>query len=120
MAVEDLYGKFSTGKKPTGDDFKELIDYRGAKGDKGDKGDVGAKGAQGDKGVQGDRGLQGAQGLKGDTGTAGAQGAKGDTGAGLTGTATAESALATDAELTVAVAKINSIIAKLKARGVVL
>ena len=31
MATQDeLYTKFSTGKKPNGDDFKALIDFRGA------------------------------------------------------------------------------------------
>lgn len=79
MATQDeLYTKFSTGKKPNGDDFKELIDFRGADGAKGDKGDTGAVGAKGDKG---DTGATGAKGEKGDTGTAGAKGDKGDAGA---------------------------------------
>lgn len=82
MATQDeLYTKFSTGKKPNGDDFKELIDFRGADGAKGDKGDTGAVGAKGDKGDKGDTGATGAKGEKGDTGTAGAKGDKGDAGA---------------------------------------
>lgn len=79
MATQDeLYTKFSTGKKPNGDDFKELIDFRGAdgakgeKGDKGDKGDTGATGAKGDKGDAGATGTAGAKGDKGDTGAKGA------------------------------------------------
>ena len=57
MATQDeLYTKFSTGKKPNGDDFKELIDFRGADGAKGEKGDTGAVGAKGDKGDAGAKG----------------------------------------------------------------
>lgn len=59
MTAEELYEKFSTGKKPNGDDFKELIDFRGkdgADGAKGDKGEKGDKGADGTKGADGKNG----------------------------------------------------------------
>lgn len=42
---EELKVLFSTGKKPTGADFAELID--GVVGPQGAKGDTGAKGADG-------------------------------------------------------------------------
>ena len=60
---------------------------QGPKGDKGDTGATGAQGPQGEKGETGDRGPQGIpgeqgpQGDKGETGATGAQGPKGDTGA---------------------------------------
>ena len=38
MTAEELYEKFSTGKKPNGDDFKELIDFRGKDGADGKNG----------------------------------------------------------------------------------
>lgn len=56
MTAEELYEKFSTGKKPNGDDFKELIDFRGKDGIDGAKGDTGAKGADGVKGADGKNG----------------------------------------------------------------
>ncbi|MDY0394786.1 collagen-like protein [Virgibacillus halophilus] len=54
---EELKEMFSTGKKPTGDDFAELID--GVEGPQGPKGDTGAKGTKGDKGDQGPVGADG-------------------------------------------------------------
>ena len=48
---EELKEKFSTGKKPTGADFAELID--GVVGPEGPKGDPGAKGTTGTKGADG-------------------------------------------------------------------
>ena len=63
---EELKQMFSTGKKPTGDDFAELIDgVEGPKGDKGDKGDKGEPGADGKDGAQGPAGKDGAQGPAG-------------------------------------------------------
>ena len=63
---EELKEKFSTGKKPTGEDFAELIDgVKGPKGDKGDKGDKGEPGADGKDGAQGPAGKDGAQGPAG-------------------------------------------------------
>lgn len=53
----ELKEMFSTGKKPTGDDFAELID--GVEGPKGPKGDTGAKGAKGDQGPAGKDGADG-------------------------------------------------------------
>lgn len=51
---DELKAKFATGKKPTGDDFAELIDgVEGPQGAKGDKGDTGAKGAAGTNGKDG-------------------------------------------------------------------
>lgn len=52
---EELKEAFSTGKKPTGDDFADLID--GVKGDKGDKGSTGGKGDKGDTGAPGKDGF---------------------------------------------------------------
>lgn len=63
---EELKVKFSTGKKPTGEDFAALID--GVEGPKGDKGDTGAKGADGAKGDKGDKGDTGANGTNGKDG----------------------------------------------------
>ena len=62
------------------------------------------------------------KGEKGDKGDAGAQGPKGDKGAdgvGLTGTATSIAALATDADLTAVITKVNDIITALVNRGVI-
>ena len=62
------------------------------------------------------------KGEKGDKGDAGAQGPKGDKGAdgvGLTGTATSIAALATDADLTAVITKVNDIITALIDRGVI-
>ena len=62
------------------------------------------------------------KGEKGDKGDAGAQGPKGDKGAdgvGLTGTATSIAALATDADLTAVITKVNDIITALVDRGVI-
>ena len=62
------------------------------------------------------------KGEKGDKGDAGAQGPKGDKGAdgvGLTGTATSIAALATDAELSTVITKVNEIITALVNRGVI-
>lgn len=72
MAIIDILAlkeKFATGKKPTGDDFADLIDTRGVKGDKGDPGTQGIQGLKGDKG---DPGKDGTNGAKGDTGVPGA------------------------------------------------
>ncbi|MET4560759.1 hypothetical protein ABIA69_001903 [Lysinibacillus parviboronicapiens] len=61
---EELKVLFSTGKKPTGTDFAELIDgVAGPQGAKGDKGDTGAPGADGAKGAKGDTGAKGADGF---------------------------------------------------------
>lgn len=66
---DELKAMFATGKKPTGDNFADLIDGvvgpQGPKGDTGAKGDVGAPGTDGAKGAKGDKGD------KGDTGPAG-------------------------------------------------
>src|SRR5699024_9330918 len=55
---EELKKLFGDGKKPTGDDFSELID--GVKGEKGDPG------KDGDKGEPGADGKDGTDGAKGD------------------------------------------------------
>lgn len=61
---DDLKAKFATGKKPTGDDFAELIDgVEGPQGEKGPKGDAGTAGAKGDKGDTGTKGTNGKDGL---------------------------------------------------------
>ena len=63
---EELKEKFSTGKKPTGEDFAELIDgVEGPKGEKGDPREQGPKGDKGDKGEPGADGKDGAQGPPG-------------------------------------------------------
>lgn len=64
--TEALKLKFSTGKKPTGEDFSELID--GVKGDQGAKGDTGAAGPAGKDGAKGDAGAKGATGAAGKDG----------------------------------------------------
>lgn len=54
---EELKEMFSTGKKPTGDDFAELIDgVEGPRGPQGPKGDPGANGKDGAQGPKGDPG----------------------------------------------------------------
>lgn len=53
-----LKEKFSTGEKPTGADFAELID-----GVEGPKGDTGPAGKDGTKGVKGDPGTAGKDGF---------------------------------------------------------
>ena len=69
---EELKEKFSTGKKPTGEDFAELID--GVKGPKGDKGDKGEPGADGKDGAQGPPGADGKDGKDGERGPQGPAG----------------------------------------------
>ena len=54
---EELKELFSTGKKPTGDHFAQLID--GVEGPQGPKGKDGAKGAKGDRGDTGPQGPAG-------------------------------------------------------------
>jgi len=54
---EELKEKFSTGKKPTGDDFAELID--GVEGPKGATGAAGKDGADGSQGPKGETGPAG-------------------------------------------------------------
>lgn len=81
MSKETLKAKFATGKKPTGDDFAELIDgvvgpagpqgEQGPEGPKGDTGEAGPKGDKGDKGDTGETGAQGPEGPKGDKGDPG-------------------------------------------------
>lgn len=66
---EELKEMFATGKKPTGDDFAELIE--GVEGPQGPKGDAGAKGADG---ADGSAGPKGDKGDKGETGAPGADG----------------------------------------------
>jgi len=69
---EELKQMFSTGKKPTGDDFAELIDgVEGPAGPKGSKGDKGEPGVDGKDGAQGPAGKDGEQGPKGDKGADG-------------------------------------------------
>lgn len=58
---EELKVMFSTGKKPTGTDFSELID--GVVGPQGPKGDQGIQGIQGEKGATGNTGATGANGF---------------------------------------------------------
>lgn len=84
MATKDeLKALFSTGKKPTGDDFSQLIEgVVGPQGPQGEKGDTGPKGDTGAVGAKGDTGAQGPQGLKGDTGAQGPQGIQGPPGFG--------------------------------------
>lgn len=60
---EELKEKFSTGKKPTGEDFAELID--GVEGPQGPKGDAGPKGDKGDAGAKGEKGDAGPAGKDG-------------------------------------------------------
>lgn len=57
---EELKEKFSTGKKPTGEDFAELID--GVEGRKGEDGKDGDQGPKGDPGTDGKDGEQGPPG----------------------------------------------------------
>lgn len=83
---------------------------------KGPKGDTGAAGKNGADGAKGDTGAQGPKGDAGATGSAGAKGDKGDPG--LTVQA-AEADLATDADLATAVSKLNAVLAKLRAAGVI-
>ncbi len=66
---EELKEMFSTGKKPTGDDFAALID--GVEGPKGEPGADGKDGAKGDKGEPGTDGKDGAQGPAGKDGADG-------------------------------------------------
>ncbi|MEK4024476.1 hypothetical protein [Sporosarcina sp. FSL W7-1283] len=54
---DELKEMFSTGKKPTGDDFAQLIE--GVEGPQGPKGDKGTAGNKGDKGDKGDKGADG-------------------------------------------------------------
>ena len=63
--------------------------------------------------------LKGEKGDKGDAGAQGPKGDKGDAGVGLTGTATSIVALATDAELSTVITKVNEIITALVNRGVI-
>lgn len=64
------------------------------------------------------KGDKGDPGQKGEKGDPGAQGPKGDPGVGLKGTAAAVAALATEADLSTTVTKVNEIITQLKNRGV--
>src|SRR5699024_3160464 len=79
---EQLKELFSTGKKPTGDHFAQLIDGgegpQGPKGDAGPQGPKGKDGAQGPKGDPGTDGKDGAKGAKGDTGPQGPAGKDAD------------------------------------------
>jgi hypothetical protein len=62
-------------------DWTNIGEIRGPKGDQGDQGIQGIKGEKGNQGFQGlkgDQGDQGIQGLKGDTGNKGDTGEKGD------------------------------------------
>lgn len=70
------------------------------------------------KGAKGDTGAQGPQGLKGDTGE---QGPQGPAGAGLTGSATAVTDIATPAEASAGdiATKVNELLAALRSRGVI-
>ncbi|WP_312507404.1 collagen-like protein [Lysinibacillus sp.] len=52
---EELKVLFATGKKPTGDDFTQLID--GVEGPVGPQGPAGVKGTTGAKGDKGDTGV---------------------------------------------------------------
>lgn len=69
---EELKEMFSTGKKPTGDDFAALID--GVEGPKGPKGEPGADGKDGEQGPQGEPGTDGKDGAQGPAGKDGADG----------------------------------------------
>ena len=63
---EQLKELFSTGKKPTGDHFAQLIDgVEGPQGPKGDAGPQGPAGKDGAKGAKGDKGDTGPQGPAG-------------------------------------------------------
>ena len=63
---EQLKELFSTGKKPTGDHFAQLIDgVEGPQGPKGDAGATGPAGKDGAKGAKGDKGDAGPQGPAG-------------------------------------------------------
>lgn len=66
---EQLKELFSTGKKPTGDHFAQLID--------GVEGPQGPQGPKGDTGATGPAGKDGAKGAKGDKGDTGPQGPAG-------------------------------------------
>lgn len=57
---EKLKVLFATGKKPTGDDFAQLID--GVEGPAGPQGEVGPPGPQGETGAPGAKGTTGAKG----------------------------------------------------------
>lgn len=98
---------------------------------KGPKGDTGVTGAAGKNGADGAKGDTGAQGPKGDTGATGSSGAKGDKGdpgaagkdgakgdSGLTIQA-AEADLAANADLAATVSKVNTMLAKMRAAGVI-
>src|SRR5699024_6783432 len=77
---EELKEKFSTGKKPTGEDFAELIEHQGVPGRDGAKGDVGPRGLEGPQGPAGEKGEPGTVGKTGPAGKDGATGAKGEPG----------------------------------------
>lgn len=71
MASKDeLINKFKTGEKPTGSDFKSLIEYAegvdGKDGKDGSKGDPGEDGKDGEQGPQGEPGKDGSDGKDGE------------------------------------------------------
>lgn len=72
MATKDeLKAVFVTGAKPTEQDFHNLIDVAGEKGEAGPKGENGTNGSKGDKGEPGTNGTNGG---KGETGAPGKDG----------------------------------------------
>ena len=73
---EQLKELFSTGKKPTGDHFAQLID--GVEGPQGPAGKDSDQGPKGDPGTDGKDGAKGAKGDKGDTGPQGPAGKDAD------------------------------------------
>lgn len=87
---EELKEKFSTGKKPDGNDFADLIDgvegpagKDGAKGPQGEPGPAGKGGAKGDPFTYEDfteEQLEALRGPKGEPGEAGADGEQGPQG----------------------------------------
>ena len=100
----------------TGDEAAFLASLKGAAGATGATGPTGPVGPVGPAGPEGPAGATGAAGPKGDTGEAGPKGDKGDPG--ITKQA-AEADLAAGAELAAAVTKINAILTKLRAAGII-
>ena len=79
----------------------------------------GAQGPQGEKGEKGDPGETGPKGDPGEVGPKGDPGEKGDPGVGLTGEAAPVADLAEGAEAAAIVTTVNSLLAQLRARGVI-
>ena len=95
---------------------------QGEQGIQGEQGPVGPAGPQGEQGIQGEQGPvgpagpQGEQGIQGEQGPVGPQGPQGEPGVVTPAAAVADLA-ATDATLPEVAAKVNEILAALRAAG---